>query len=341
MSRRIVIRADAGAHEGVGHVMRVMSLAQELDRRKYDVTMMTSRSGIPWLEDQIQASGIRREVSESGVLDIDAITRLNPDVCLIDSYRFDAKLASELGERVPLVMICDGDTRGVNAALYVDHNLAAETNSWPPADTERILAGAAYAITRDEVMEARATRASHDGSPHDLLRIRCVAGGADFNHTSVTFAQLLIRVGVDADVLFITEFDQEKEIMSLDWGGRRRPTFRRPSSEMLRLLTDADFVLSAAGTTAWDLMTMGIPACLTAVVSNQEPSLSAIDETGIAMSLGTLEAMRTDPTHAVEAVSRMAGDRDLRIRLSARATVIFDGRGRSRIADRIDQLVSV
>ena len=85
---------------------------------------------------------------------------------------------------------------------------------------------------------------------------------------------------------------------------------------------------------------MGLPAGLTAVVPNQEPSLHAIEEAGIAVSLGTLGEMRKDPTRAIEAVSLLAADRDLRTRLSGRATSMFDGKGRIRIADRIDQLVT-
>jgi spore coat polysaccharide biosynthesis predicted glycosyltransferase SpsG len=236
-------------------------------------------------------------------------------------------------------MICDGDSRGIEADLYIDHNLGASTASYPAAIRSKILAGAAYAITRDEVLRIREIRAALDSQEASILKIRCVAGGSDFNDTAVAFANILQSANIPADILFVTDELQESQIRALAWDGLVTPTFSRPTRNVLRLLMDADLVLSAAGTTAWDLMTMGLPACLTAVVANQEPSLVAVQDTGIAMSLGTLESIRFDPTAAVSAVSRMASERELRAQLSASATAIFDGLGRVRIADRIDRLI--
>jgi spore coat polysaccharide biosynthesis predicted glycosyltransferase SpsG len=319
--------------------MRVMSLAEELGRRGFEIILLTSPSGIAWLEELLQDAGIRTEPAVSGELGIKEIEALEPDICVVDSYRFETSEVSALAGRIPLVMVCDGDARGVDAALYVDHNLGASAATYPAAIRDRILAGASFAITRDEVLRIRGMRSSLEENAASELRIRCVAGGSDFNDTAVAFAQILVAAQISADILFITDELQESQIRALDWSSLIAPTFSRPTRDVLSLLMDADLVLSAAGTTAWDLMTMGLPACLTAVVANQEPSLVAVEATGVALSLGTLECMKSDPSVAVAAISRMASERDLRVQLSARATEIFDGLGRVRIADQIDRLI--
>ncbi|MGL5928306.1 MAG: hypothetical protein ACRCY8_05175, partial [Dermatophilaceae bacterium] len=92
----------------------------------------------------------------------------------------------------------------------------------------------------------------------------------------------------------------------------------------------------AAGSSVWELLCLGVAAGLVQVAPNQEHGYRACTEQGVALGVGRLDALRTDPVAreaAVATLGRLLRDPDLRERLSARGPALVDGAGRSRVVD--------
>jgi spore coat polysaccharide biosynthesis predicted glycosyltransferase SpsG len=90
-------------------------------------------------------------------------------------------------------------------------------------------------------------------------------------------------------------------------------------------------VVSAAGTSAWDVCSLGVPALLLAVVDNQEFSLEQIAAHGLTLTNNLSGAGEEKATELSKQITRLLTDQDLRNQLSATALSYFDGLGRDRV----------
>jgi RimJ/RimL family protein N-acetyltransferase len=107
----------------------------------------------------------------------------------------------------------------------------------------------------------------------------------------------------------------------------------------MRLLTDvddvpalmawADVALSAAGTTAWELACMGLPAAVVVLADNQRPIAEQLADAGAAVDLGPADAVTTERIAAeVESLCRDAPRRRAQ---SEAGRQLIDGRGAGRV----------
>ncbi len=55
---RILLRSDAGVQTGTGHVMRCLTLAEELLGRGHEVVLLGSIGDVAWLREQVADSGV-------------------------------------------------------------------------------------------------------------------------------------------------------------------------------------------------------------------------------------------------------------------------------------------
>jgi spore coat polysaccharide biosynthesis predicted glycosyltransferase SpsG len=94
----------------------------------------------------------------------------------------------------------------------------------------------------------------------------------------------------------------------------------------------ADVVVSAAGTSAWELLCLGAPTALVRVADNQRAGYDAVVRSGAARGLGAVEDLARDPA-ARAGLTRLLTDAQLRADLRARARSTVDGDGRRRVVD--------
>jgi spore coat polysaccharide biosynthesis predicted glycosyltransferase SpsG len=336
---RIVVRADAGPHEGVGHVMRALALAEFCMERGDEVTLLTNDSQVAWLENHLLEHPIDIERVAPSDLATDRIEALGADLVIIDSYRISAGDISNLDNSgTPVAFICDGDARGVKASLIIDHNLGSDELTWPDLTSQVVLAGSKFTISRSEVIKQRRLRESfEENSP---LRVLFVAGGADFNEAAIAIARVLVLAGIPLDIRFITDEAQGAHITKMEFGEGTRVSWSSPSSDMLSMAAQSDIVISAAGTSAWDFVTIGIPSAYFAVVGNQVASLARIERAGVGVNLGSLEEIVNDPSAAFNRLTPLLSDPGNRREISERARGLLDGEGRARIHAELRRIAS-
>jgi len=103
-----------------------------------------------------------------------------------------------------------------------------------------------------------------------------------------------------------------------------------PTPRLVDLVGGADVVLSAAGTSTWELMCLGVATGLVCVVDNQRPGYAAVTGHGSVLGLGELDSLRDGPSPGL---ARLLSDPDLRQDLRRRARRLVDGHGVERVAD--------
>ena len=328
---RVVLRADASRQEGSGHVMRCLTLAEALVARGHSVHLAVTVEGIPWLSDAVAATSLPVIAVRTGELSADRLLSVEPDWLVVDSYRIPPEQINILGQRVRVLAIVDGELRGIRAALYLEQNLGSDELDWDLPSGSRILAGGRFALIRDAVLSRRRDDPwDFTGSPH----VVAVLGGTDPLGIIVPVAAQLARVDVPIDLTLVAAPERHSEVTRLLAG---HPSARvvAPSAALAELLGTADLAVSAAGTSAWEICALGLPAVLIAVVDNQTSSLMRMAEQGLVLGI--------DLTAESDGIDRLAGlvehlitDRETRQSLSRKATALFDGLGKQRVVESME-----
>lgn len=330
---RFLLRADAGTLQGAGHVMRCLTLAETLLAAGHDVEFLGSVSGLDWLEDHLATFAMTVHPCEPDSLDRDFIESRKVDWVVIDSYRIEAALVSALNAVTPCLAIVDGDTRGVDATLYLDQNLGAELEEWPDGVRNRLLAGSQFALVRLSVRAARRERAWE--IPATPPRVVAFMGGSDPLHASLAVGRALVASVPHAEISLVAPehlSGELKEILAPVASGR----VLAPTPDLPRLLSDADVVVSAAGTSAWDVCTLGVPSVLVAVVDNQRDSLNRALASGVALGIDAVIEPETRIAEVGPLVDRLLLDHALRRRLSENCLTAFDGAGAGRVVSAME-----
>lgn len=336
VAMRVVLRADAGRIQGTGHVMRCLTIASELRRRGHDVHLAVSVD-VPWLVDVIDASGFVVHPADDDALDSEQLLSLEPDWVIVDSYRIDAGAITELARSVRVLAVIDGDDRSIGASLFLDQNLGAEDRDWPDAVRHRLLGGAHYALVRDEILLQR--RPEPWVTRTAPVRVVVFMGGTDPSGVTVPVIRALAPLADRAQLDVIGPQAVLAAIATLGIP-RDRLRMHEPTPELPSILGGADVVVSAAGTSAWDIASLGIPSALLAVVDNQRASLREVVSGGFALGLD-VEDEGGDLSGLAGIVDRLATDTDLRERLGRQCLQVFDGLGKTRVAEALETALSL
>ncbi|MEU7585428.1 spore coat protein [Micromonospora sp. NPDC049230] len=205
-----------------------------------------------------------------------------------------------------------------------------------------VLAGSRYALLRDSVITARPA-VPQPATAVSRPRVLAFFGGTDAVGAAPVLTRVLVATGHPMDLTVVVgrpELEAEVEDITPGRGQIIRPI--PPTTSLPTLITEADLVVSAAGTSTWELCCLGAPAALVCVVDNQRESYTRVVRHGLAAGLGELPEL-TDAGVAGRA-ARAAAARTLhgllsapqrRATLAARAWSTVDGQGRARVVDEV------
>ncbi|MDH6423817.1 spore coat polysaccharide biosynthesis predicted glycosyltransferase SpsG [Aurantimicrobium minutum] len=335
---KVLLRADASPVQGTGHVMRCLTLSEELLRRGHEVVLLTNFSEVEWLEQVIGKSNTEVLRVRQHELPIDVCISLAPDVVVTDSYEIEAETISLLARKIPVLSIVDGDTRGIVATGYLDHNLGAELEPWPDETSGRLLAGSKFALIRDAVLVRKRKQpwVFQGAVPH----IVAVMGGSDPTGTIIDVSQALKSFQGRCTATVVASQQWFEQVQAL-LGKLDGFEIISPTTELPKVLASADIAISAAGTSAWELCSLGIPSLLIAVVENQSQSLQRMIENKLVLGIDLTRGGNQNFTTQVETmVLSLIEDNELRERLSRESTIYFDGLGKVRVINYLEKIIN-
>jgi len=95
-------------------------------------------------------------------------------------------------------------------------------------------------------------------------------------------------------------------------------------------MAEADIAVTAGGTTTFETAMMGLPTFIVQITDNQQANAQAWGRTGAAVDLGPLDDL--DTGHLRDQLVKVAGDSELRERMSVLGKEHVDGLGAGRLA---------
>lgn len=338
--RPLVIRADATAAMGSGHLVRALALGQA-----WSGTVIVATASAA--DDRIARAGARCAplAAAAGSLDdaraTAAVARDAGAPCVVvDGYHFDAAYHRVLrAGGLQTVCIDDNGEAGEYVAdIVLNQNLHATSALYDRRDAgTELLLGPGYVLLRPEFADAASQRRV---VPDAARRILVTLGGG------APRAGILERIldgltqlrAAPLDVTVLTGGAIPPAVRTAADRVDGRVDLRERSDDMRGLMADADLAISAAGSTTWELACMGVPAALVVAAANQRDAAAAATAHGIAVLLGDATAVRAGDVRRI--VAPLAADPARRAAMAAAGRRLIDGRGAARVAQAIHRLIS-
>lgn len=332
----VLVLADAGPEVGVGHVIRCQALAEELLARGLGARQV-GRMEVGWVADAYRGAGIAM-VGPASV--VDAARGQDVRAIVLDTYTLPAptsEAVAALGK--PTLAIVDGTTRGLLADLYLEQNPGSNAASLG-VSVDRAMCGPAFALIRDQVRRIR-TRAWHPGEAAGRSpRVAVLFGGTDPEHGAHVVGRAIARTEMELSVTLVAATsDHARELAGIAWGPRQRSVVVPANPGVLTDLAQADLVVSAGGSSVYELMCLGRPVALCPVADNQQVTYEHLVGSGLAVGLGSVEQLRRDPAEGTRVLQDLLGDPEQMAGIASAGFATVDGRGRQRVADRLLELI--
>ncbi|MFB3813279.1 MAG: UDP-2,4-diacetamido-2,4,6-trideoxy-beta-L-altropyranose hydrolase [Terriglobales bacterium] len=339
MDNVLLIRADAGARIGAGHVMRCLALAeawQAYAAGHRAVFMMAEAAR--GLEDRVRAGGfeIFRPAGTAGSAEdakrtAEAARDLHAVWVVADSYCFgESCQRAVMASGAKLLFLDDYGHAGRYAAdLVLNQNIGADAGWYQQReDHTRLLLGTRYALLRHEFCRWREWRREFAAK---VGRVLVTLGGADFDNVTGLVVEALASV-VDASV-------QVKVVagsMNPNRDALRKQIERcganfelvSATAGMPELMARADLAVSAAGGTCRELLFMQTPMVAISIAENQRPAAPALSEHGLAVAM---DSDRITAGQIAAAVARLLEDAERRSGMGRRGREWVDGYGAERV----------
>ncbi|HYN66593.1 MAG TPA: bifunctional UDP-2,4-diacetamido-2,4,6-trideoxy-beta-L-altropyranose hydrolase/GNAT family N-acetyltransferase [Ornithinibacter sp.] len=333
---RILLRCDGAPRIGVGHVVRSLALAQVALERGHSVDLLGRAEGA-LLESLTGATpgltmlGAAREGVGLGEL------ATGYDVVHVDHYDLGVELLADLAtvagaDRAMLSNIVDGRFGARPADVLVDPTVGAERDD-PPAAARWHLRGSRFTPVRSELTRGPTHRPAAATTPADerVPTVLVVMGGTDPSRCAPLVVEALEHLHLELEVTVVSVPGTAEALATLAAGwarGRLRVT--PPVPDLPALMAAADVVVTAAGTSTWELCAMRRPMALVVAADNQRAGHDRVVAAGGAVGLGGVADL-TDVGATAARLRPLLADADLRDRVAAAAHRLVDGRGAWRV----------
>lgn len=344
----IIIRTDSSLQIGSGHVMRCLTLADELRLRGAEVSFIC-RENLGNLIGLIEGKGYQimrlpqpnteyviefEDVAHAAWLGVpwkqDAaevialLGNTEPDWLIIDHYAIDHRWEEKLRPHVGKIMVIDDlADRPHVCDLLLDQNLnqGMETryDNLVPGSSQKLL-GPKYALLRPEFANARKNLRQRDGQ---VRRVMVFFGGVDPTNESEKTLRALASIK-----------DRQFEIDVVVGGGNlHREQIRNlcqahegfhyhcQVDNMAELMVRADLAIGSGGATTWERCFLGLPSIVLILADNQKQTVKNLDRLGIIISLG--DAQDITSNDICIAINKLIMSHDL-INLSQKASALFN-----------------
>jgi len=343
----IFIRTDASINIGTGHVMRCLTLADELRQKCTDVNFICRK--VPGnLINYIENRGYKAH-QLPGDIDIETDRGLTknilskyetkPDWLIIDHYDIDISYEFPLREHVKEIMVIDDlANRRHDCDLLLDQNYSKNDNRYNGRVPENCiqLLGSEYAILRPQFQKARENLRKRDGR---VNRILVFMGGVDSkNITSKVLRamHMLDRSDIAIDVVVgtLNPYHDEVEILT----SKIPNTICHQNVEnMAELMSSADLCVGSGGTATWERCSVGLPTITTILAENQKSISESLDKKGALINLGWYRNVTEN--NIKEVVEGLIDNPQKMVSMSDKSRRLVDGKGVGRVIDTISSIV--
>lgn len=298
----VAIRVDSSIQIGSGHVMRCLTLAEQLKRLGAEIFFICSNLAGN-IVDLIVKKGYAVESfscleemqQDKWKIDLEHTQKILAGLkkkvnwLIVDHYGLDAQWESELRGYTKRIMVIDDlANRQHDCDLLLDQNVYLDMElryeGLVPSCCKQLL-GPRYVVLRSEFYEARKKLRERDGK---VRRILIFFGGSDpSNETEKVLGVLrqLNKSDIAIDVV-VGMANPNKERVKKLCDDMDKATFYCQVDNMAQLIANADLAIGAGGTATWERCFLGVPSITIVVADNQRQTTQVVAGLGATLYVG-------------------------------------------------------
>ncbi|MCX5964345.1 MAG: UDP-2,4-diacetamido-2,4,6-trideoxy-beta-L-altropyranose hydrolase [Cyanobacteria bacterium] len=351
----LLIRADASAQIGMGHVMRCLALAQVWQTHQ-GRSLLVMANSVPPLEPRLHSEGIKfiYLTAQPGSLEDSRETiaiahQFRASWIVVDGYQFNAEYQKQLKEAGLKVLFFDdyGHCDHYYADLILNQNIGAEESLYCNRENQtKLLLGSDYTLLRKEFLEWQIW-------PREIkpiaTNILVTLGGGDPDNVTLKVLQALATLPNSSRSPLNQEILDIKIVV-----GSNNPHFQQLDAfcqdlnlsikllqnvtNMPELMAGADLAIAAGGSTNWELAFMGLPSLVITIADNQKAIAAELDRQGVIINLGWHQEVTIEKISLV--LRELIGDRPRREGMSQKGRDLVDGNGAMRVVSEMVNMLA-
>jgi UDP-2,4-diacetamido-2,4,6-trideoxy-beta-L-altropyranose hydrolase len=354
-----VIRADASANIGGGHIYRCLTLADQLceleiaihficreenghlaeliRQRGYRVSLLSAEHDIDEIEDARQC----RSLMEKIIVEFGTVSTI-----LVDHYRLSAiwhTMIAPLAQH--MTVIDDLANRPYRCDLIFDQSLGRTLKDYEPWVTEQcktIVTGAEHALLRYQFINLREAAKIRRAKTKAVKTVLVAMGATDPDNVTIAVLQQLTTLPEAKNwSVKIALTDKAKHIEEI----KRFIDSSALSIELLinvydmaDLILRCDIAIAAAGTSMLERCCLGLPNVIVCVADNQQHIADALVETDSAIAVMSTEQL---PTQLSSALQGFVGDMNRYQTIANNTFAVCNGDGKIELGNQIDELMQI
>ena len=352
---KVAFRVDSSSLIGSGHLMRCLTLANELRSRGAEVLFLSREHPGHLIERIEKASfslcrfpapqtlsiskpndygawlGVTQEQDVAQTLR--ALDNQRYDWMIVDHYGLDVTWERAVRPLVEKILVIDDlANRYHDCDVLLDQNYFGETFSRYQhllSEPCKCLLGPDHALVQPEYAQLRTILPPGDGQ---VRRVLVFFGGSDSTEQTGKVLKVLSHSDFShlaVDVVIGANYPNHEEIKTL--------VSQRPGTALYQnlptlagLSARADLVIGAGGATTWERMCIGLPSLVISIADNQDAPTTSLTTDGFQKSLSaginaSLAEWHQAILHLIEEPATVLG-------LARKASNLVDGLGTKRVA---------
>lgn len=346
---KIILRANESHNIGVGHVMRLLALSQEMRSRGIS-TIFAGRCDTEEI-----CNLIKKNVTEFAPIigednietDLKQYRDIFSNNCnnaegkhwiILDGYSFNADYQRALKKNGYKLLIIDdyGHSSHYYADILLNQNLLKPLSIYENRECyTKLLMGSKYILLGEYF------RKKGEDSKDISIRaskLLVMMGGADLQNVTMHVLKAIKSLGndlFDMKIVVGPSNPRGDKIRSYLNNNGVHGTVYYAVEDMADLMVWADLAITAGGSSCWELAYMGVPCIIIKSADNQRYVIDTMKDCGAAYYLGSYSEVGEQDI--VDAVMNLYESASLRAKMFASAKTLVDGKGASRVVDAICQ----
>ena len=337
-SRRVVIRADASAEIGAGHVMRCVALAQACQDSGADVVFALAE-GVRQFSERLRSENLTvAEIKAAPGSSDDALKTIG--LCrehgcswlILDGFQFSSGYRESVRNAATHLLLFDdhGEFAPYRCDLVLNANPYASEAMYPtPEPGLRFLLGPDYALLRREFLDQSLAPPETAKIARNIL---VTFGGSDPNNVTLLVIQALQDLGDLAlrATVIVGASNPHRAVL-------RAAVEQFPNSRLLfdvgnmaGLMSSSELAISAGGGTCYELAFLHVPMLLVTMAQNHERTVEAWAGRTAAVNAGWFHLL-VRQSLAFQ-LRKIICNPALRRELATNAAALVDGQGAKRTA---------
>jgi UDP-2,4-diacetamido-2,4,6-trideoxy-beta-L-altropyranose hydrolase len=338
----LVIRADASADIGIGHIMRSLALAQTWVSHGYQAYLLTGYD-ISSLKHYFDDAHIPIEYIKTEIASMDdACETINfckkkgASWLLLDGYHFNEEYQSLITEQnIKLIIIDDYEHLDqYKADIIVNFSVENNDTKYLTAQPKtKLMMGPEYFVIRKSFNKWKCWEREINPIASKIL---LTMGGSDpLNITEKIIRKLLtLDISIDLKVVLGSN-NLHKERIKCFLGTKQEVKLLTNISNMDELMVWADIGVTTGSTTALEMAYLGLPSIIFITTENQINIAKNLSKSGISINIGWPNKDNYSKLNLI--LNSLVSNYPKRLSMSTIGRTIIDGNGAEKIVRLLER----